>query len=520
MSRKVLDTEEVAQITKKETIRYFMRIIEEEPEEHDEFFDNILINDYFKIKIDLLRLLKLLKPLIKDKTTNIRILENEIFDSENLAFVDDTKGKEVAKDSGDLYIRTSFTPKHKEETQKNKITLYTNLFKVKLDPDNPVHLVFMKKMIDMRSSPILKHKQGNKNETDIKTFIEILKLTFNMKSKFDYDTIFNGGTAYNFRKMIKSEAPSLSREVSGASIVSTASSIRDEKSTFFMSVEKLKPKKYDFYGENINYFTYILLRETEQGLNVYNEWYSEFIDSYYFTNYYYVLWSNFKGMLDDYVFDSVLEDLLEALEEDDEEEPNYVRLSFQTFIPKKQREDIKKGNILFLTKEICLTFTVEEDIQFLEELPLIYPKEIYDKKVKIRDYTNFMKSLYLEEDDFGDSGIDSDISEDEGNKLSKIVLEMYYKYFDFIRANYEILVEEYPKTTSSKRIDIMNDEITQKLIKIYSLSSKQFKDYVKEEREEVENLTDTLIINIDENITNRQVLNMHSAYFYNSPNMY
>ena len=39
MERKILDTKYIAEITKKETIRYFMRIVEEEPEEHDDFFD-------------------------------------------------------------------------------------------------------------------------------------------------------------------------------------------------------------------------------------------------------------------------------------------------------------------------------------------------------------------------------------------------------------------------------------------------------------------------------------------------
>ena len=76
MERKVLDTEEIQDLKKKEIIRYYMRIVEQEPEEHDEFFDGILTNDYFRIKIDLNRLLKLLKTLVVDKTTDIRFLEN------------------------------------------------------------------------------------------------------------------------------------------------------------------------------------------------------------------------------------------------------------------------------------------------------------------------------------------------------------------------------------------------------------------------------------------------------------
>jgi len=345
MVRKVLDEDEIKDLTKKETIRYFMRIVEQEPEEHDRFFDYILDNDYFRIKINLNRLLKLLKPLVDDKDTKISLLENEIFAVNELAFVDITKGKEVAKDSGDLYIRTFFTPKHLEETKKNIITLYTNLFKVKLDPNNPIHLVFMKKMIDMRSSPILKYQKGNDKEVNVKSFIEILKLTFNMKSTFDFDTIVEGGNVTQFNEITKRKAPSLSKEISGASIISTASSIRDEKSTFFMNVEKLGAKKYNFYKENINYFTYVLLRETKQGLAVYEEWYEQFdIDDTHFRNGYYIYWKNFKRLLDKYVFDSVFEEILDIQVETDPDEklPDVIHLYFQTFIPENKKKILKK----------------------------------------------------------------------------------------------------------------------------------------------------------------------------------
>jgi hypothetical protein len=514
MERKILDTKDIAEITKKETIRYFMRIVEEEPEEHDDFFDIILENDYFKIKIDLIRLLKLLKPLITDKGTKIRMLENEVFYSEDLAFVDLTKGKEVVKNSGDLYIRTFFTPIHEEETKKNIITLYTNLFKVKLDPENPIHVTFMKKMIDMRSSPILKDKKGN-TEINIKIFLEILKLTFNMKSKFKFDTIVEGGNAYNFKKMIKSEAPSLSREVSGASVMSTASSIRDEKSTFFMSVEKLNPKKYDFYGENINYFTYLLLRTTEQGLIVYDEWYAEFVDSHYFSNNYYLLWDKFKDMLDKYVFDSFLENLEEMIEQDpDEKDPDVINLSFQTFIPKKQIEDIKKGNILFLTKEVCLTLNLENDIEFLEDLPLIYPKDIYDTKNRVKDYKVFMKSLYLLDDEYES---DSDFSHDGDDKdFTKKEVKLYYKFFDFIRGNYKKLEKQYPVTKSEKRLKDMRDEIIEKLIELYGVVSKEFVKYEKDEGELLREITMTFILNIDnEDASNKSILNEYRWLFAN-----
>ena len=504
MERKILDTKDIAEITKKETIRYFMRIVEQEPEDHDDFFDIVLENDYFKVKIDLIRLLKLLKPLITDKGTNIRMLENEIFYNEDLAFVDLTKGKEVVKNSGDLYIRTFFTPIHEEETKKNIITLYTNLFKVKLDPENPIHLTFMKKMIDMRSSPILKDKKGN-TEINIKTFLEIFKLTFNMKSKFKFDTIVESGNAYNFKKMIKNEAPSLSREVSGASVMSTASSIRDEKSTFFMSVEKLNPKKYDFYGENINYFTYLLLRTTEQGLIVYDEWYAEFVDSHYFSNNYFVLWDNFKDMLDKYVFDSFLEDLEEMIEQDpDEKDPDVINLSFQTFIPKKQIEDIKNGNILFLTKEVCLTLNLENDIEFLEELPLIYPKDIYDTKNRVKDYKVFMKSLYLLDDEYES---DSDLSHDGDDKdFTKKEVKMYNKFFDFIKGNYKKLEKQYPVTKSEKRLKNMRDEIVEKLIELYGVVSKEFIKYKKDEGELLREITMRFILNIDGGFTNKGLL--------------
>lgn len=506
MVRKVLDEDEIKDLTKKETIRYFMRIVEQEPEEHDRFFDYILENDYFKIKINLNRLLKLLKPLIDDKDTKISLLENEIFAVKEIAFVDITKGKEVAKDSGDLYIRTFFTPKHLEETKKNIITLYTNLFKVKLDPNNPIHLVFMKKMIDMRSSPILKYQQGNDREVDVKSFIEILKLTFNMKSTFDFDTIPEGGNVTQFDERTKRKAPSLSQQVTGASMTSMASSIRDEKSTFFMNVEKLGAKRYNFYGENINYFTFILLRETEQGLIVYEEWYEEFdIGGTYFRNDFYIDWKNFKRLLDKYVFDSVFEEILEVEVETDPDEklPDVIHLYFQTFIPEKQKEDIQKGNILFLTPTFCLTLSLEDDMEFLEDLPLIYSKDITKKK-EVKEYKALMKSLYSndtqESDD--DSGSDNELpdsakrnkkirsssrssssrsSSSRSYNLTKNDEKILDKFLDFADENWEVVLEEQDEVTLEQLEDGDSAEIISKLIDIYSLINKDFKKLNKDE---------------------------------------
>lgn len=486
MVRKVLDEDQIKDLTKKETIRYFMRIVEQEPEEHDRFFDYILTNDYFKIKINLKRLLKLLKPLVDDKDTKISLLENEIFAVNEIAFVDMTKGEEVAKDSGDLYIRTFFTPKHLEETKKNIITLYTNLFKVKLDPNNPIHLVFMKKMIDMRSSPILKYKQGNDEEVDVKSFIEILKLTFNMKSTFDFDTIVEAGSVTQLDERTKRTAPSLSREVSGASMISTASSIRDEKSTFFLNIEKLGAKKYNFYKENINYFTNILLRETEQGLTVYEEWYEEFdIGGTYFRNDFYIDWKNFKRLLDKYVYDSVFEEILDVEVETDPDEklPDVIHLYFQTFIPEKQKEDIEKGNILFLTATFCLTLSLEDDIEFLEDLPLIYAKDITKKK-EVKEYKALVKSLYSndtqESDD--DSGSDNELPDSSRSyNLTKNDEKILDKFLDFVDENWEVVFEEQDEVTLEQIEGGESGVIISQLIDIYSLTNKVFKKLNKDE---------------------------------------
>jgi len=501
MERKVLDTEEIQELKKIETIRYYMRIVEEEPEEHDEFFDNILTNEYFKIKIDLNRLLKLLKSLIADKSTDVRLLENEIFASEKLAFVDSTKGKTVKKETGDLFIRTNFTPKHREETVKNQITLYTNFFKVKLNPENPTHSVFMKKMIDMRSSPILKKGEGNESETNIKTFIEILKLTFNMKSKLNFDELASTGNVYSFGKMIKSEAPSLSREVSGASIVSTASSIRDTKSDFFENVEKLNAKKYDFYKENINYFTQLLLRKTEQGLAVYEDWYDEFVESSYFERVY-ILADNFKAYMDKYMFDSAIEDLIDDLvEEGVDGDPDVLHLFVQTIIPKKQIEDIEKGNILFLTKEICLTLSLENDIEFLEDLPLMYPKDLYETAGEITNFKQLMKQIYLKDPVVEDYEIDSDVEESDTKKkddtkeneakyfysnLSIKTRKTLYEYIEFVKENYEVVLEENPN------LELGSTRFYEELVEIYSANNIQFNIFANSNEDESIILTEAV----------------------------
>ena len=510
MERKVLDTNEVEDLKKKETIRYYMRIVEQEPEEHDEFFDSILTNDYFRIKIDLNRLLKLLKTLVADKTTDIRLLENEIFESENLAFVDSTKGKEVAEGSGDLYVRTYFTPKHKEETLKNQITLYTNLFKVKLNPENPTNLRFMKKMIDMRSSPILKHKKGNDSETNIKTFIELLKLTFNMKSKLKFDRLAEAASPYNFGKMIKSEAPSLSREISGASDISTASSIRDTKSDFFENIEKLNAKRYDFYKDNINYFTQILIRNTPQGLATYNDWYEEFVDGNFFQSYY-VLWEPLKSYLDKYMFDSAIEDLLEdEIEEGLDGDPDVISLSMQTLIPKKQIEDIEKGNILFLNNLFCLTLSLEDDIDFLEDLPLMYPKDLYKTKSEVKEFKQVMKQIYLKDTETRDLEIDSDVEDDDDvvkeyadtdsddNGFDSKTKKVFNKYFDFVRNNYEVVLQENPEFKDEK------EDFIEKLIELYSIVNIKFKVISEKYNFELLDITETLLNNLEK--TNREIL--------------
>lgn len=526
MEKKVLNTDEVEDLKKKETIRYYMRIVEEEPEEHDEFFDGILTNDYFSIKIDLNRLLKLLKTLVADKTTDIRLLENEIFGSENLAFVDSTKGKEVAKGSGDLYVRTYFTPKHKQETLKNEITLYTNLFKVKLNPENPTNLTFMKKMIDMRSSPILKHKKGNDSETNIKTFIELLKLTFNMKSKLKFDELAETGNTYSFGKMIKSEAPSLSREVSGASAISTASSIRDFKSSFFENIEKLNAKRYDFYKENINYFTQILLRTTPQGLATYNDWYEEFVESNFFEGYY-VLWNPLKTYLDKYMFDSAIEDLLDKeYEEGLDGEPDIINLYMQTLIPKKQIEDIEKGNILLLTTYFCLTLSLEDDIDFLEDLPLMYPKDLYETKSEVKEFKLIMKQIYLKDAQIGDLEIESDVEDDDDvekeliedrkakEKFEKELDDFYNKFLDVVREYAELVAEEFPELASvldeEKVLDEkLEKELGEKMIEIFLSQNVNLKQEIKRKKNILLSLFETYVIHKD--LTNERIIDIEYA---------
>ena len=136
-SFKVLDTEELEQIKKEEFIKYFLRIVSDEPDEYDDFFSLILLNDYFKINIDLDRLLKLLKPLIKDKDTDITLLKQEIFNEYDMSFVHLNEKPERL--TGNLYIKSYLTEQDKED---NIITLSTNFFKVKLNPDNETHIIF------------------------------------------------------------------------------------------------------------------------------------------------------------------------------------------------------------------------------------------------------------------------------------------------------------------------------------------------------------------------------------------
>ncbi len=344
-----------------------------------------------------------------------------------------------------------------------------------------------------------------------------------MKSKLNFDELAEAGSPYNFGKMIKSEAPSLSREVSGASAISTASSIRDFKSSFFDNVEKLGAKRYDFYKENINYFTQILLRNTPQGLAIYKDWYEEFVESSYF-ELYYVLWNPLKSYLDKYMFDSAIEDLLDVeIQEGLDGDEDVIALYMQTIIPNKQIEDIEKGNILLLTTFFCLTLSLENDIDFLEDLPLMYPKDLYETSTKVKEFKQVMKSIYLKDAEIKDEEIDSDLEEDDDDKvilddddddddddagfvdkLKPKTKKVLFKYFDFVKSNYEVVLEENPE------FEIDDDEFYKKLIELYSVVNVKFKIYNESNKLLLLDMTE-YILNYPEK-TNEEILDDFDDY--------
>lgn len=491
-SFKVLDTEELEQIKKEEFIKYFLRIVSDEPDEYDDFFSLILLNDYFKINIDLDRLLKLLKPLIKDKDTDITLLKQEIFNEYDMSFVHLNEKPERL--TGDLYIKSYLTEQDKED---NIITLSTNFFKVKLNPDNETHIIFMKKMIDMRSSPILKKTEGN-DEEDIKKCIELLKLTFNMKSNLRIKSLSNQHSSHNFNSLLS--ANSL---LSKASLTSTSqSSLRDIKSTYFEKIERLKPKYFNLYDELIEYFHNILLRNDDIGLQIYNDFYNDFLtESGYFETVY-ILWDNIHPFLDKYVFDSVLEDITDNnLEEDPENKlPDVLSLQIQTIIPKKQKQDIINGKLLFLTKELCLRLNYDNDIDFFEELPLIFAKDIYQTEQDILDYKFLLEQIYKPDIDYNDyyEPLPSKkikikyIKEQDDDE--KTIINKITKFLNFALESYPILLEENPQW-NVKNLDEDVIELTQDLIRIYSAAINNFKKFADKNLELLVYLINNMISN-------------------------
>ena len=75
--------------------------------------------------------------------------------------------------------------------------------------------------------------------------------------------------------------------------------------------------------------------------------------------------------------------------------------------------------------------------------------------------------------------------------------KLLFDYFDFVRSNYEVFLEEFPQ------LKIDDDEFIEKLISIYKVGNKKFKDFIKSKKPLIVDLTEYILNNPKE--TNKKV---------------
>ena len=355
--RKTLNVEDMEGLLRREHLKNFYYSLMEDPNLKD-WYKVTLYEDYQKIKANCKKLIELIKPLIKDPETNITILNNDddIYAMEQIVLnrqeyfvykgtINEGQPNQREEFICDLYLR-NYIPENDRKT--NRIVLLTNLFKVTLNPDNPVHLTFMKKMTDLRTN--LFYKDLNTTEA-IRDFVTLLKYTFSF-SKITVPLPSSRSTKMDI----------LEKSISDAFInaeSSTSNIVRDTEDFFdYFEDNKLKTKPMDIFEEFATQFITVLSRTDEVGLEIYKDWKEElFTTNEYVSQNKMVTfdYTKFKDALDDYCFDDVFDEIEE--DEDGDYEYKFLPITFKNSYVK---ERLKNGIATFLTYELCFIFDLND----------------------------------------------------------------------------------------------------------------------------------------------------------------
>ena len=355
--RKTLNVEDMEGLVRREHLKNFYYSLMEDPNLKD-WYKVTIYEDYQKIKANCKKLIELIKPLIKDPETDITILkdDDDIYAMEELVLnrqeyfvyngtINEGQPNQREEFICDLYLR-NYIPEN--DRKKNRIVLLTNLFKVTLNPDNPVHLTFMKKMTDLRTN--LFYKDLNTTE-DIRDFVTLLKYTFSF-SKITVPLPSSRSTKMDILEKSITD-PFINAESSTSNIVRNTDDFFD-----YFEDNKLKTNSMDIFEEFATQFITVLSRTDEVGLQIYKDWKEELFtsDEYVSSNKMVTFdYTKFKDALDDYCFDDVFDEIEE--DEDDDYEYKFLPIKFKNSYIK---ERLKNGIATFLTYELCFIFDLND----------------------------------------------------------------------------------------------------------------------------------------------------------------
>ena len=407
--------DELKRLVKNQHVKNFYYTIQEDPTVY-EWYRVILHEDFQSVFVYSKKLVELLKPLTKDKTTNISFLEDEsveialkIMDADPFVFKDIINfGKDNEREEFivKLYIR-NYIPER--EMLKPTITLLTNLFKVELDPLNPAHATFMKKLTDLRTNLFIK----DYNETeDIKRAVALLKYTFKFSNL-----------------MLPSTLASSRMSVSAVSQIPIPASTTKRKTTdFYNFVEDIiDVKVFNFFEEFSYQFTKVLLRKDEDGLAIYKQWFDQYTDSEYgvFIKSDSIVfdYKKFKDAIEPYVFDDVYYYLEYGDEGHDEDDDDDEKTEYEFYKPKFMTtynfNRIKKGIVTFLNLDFCLILDLndDDDDNLREKLYNSYKRSIYNTSKKVEKFKEYLDDVFY-------AGMPKNIY-DEKTAVKQPVLDIY-----------------------------------------------------------------------------------------------
>jgi len=405
---------ELKRLVKNQHIKNFYYTLQEDPSVY-EWYRVILQEDFESVFVYNKKLVELLKPLTKDKTTNISFLEDEevemalkIMDADPFVFKDIINfGKDNEREEFivKLYIR-NYIPER--EMQKPTITLLTNLFKVELDPLNSTHATFMKKLTDLRTNLFIK----DYNETeDIKRAVTLLKYTFKFSNL-----------------MLPSTLASSRMSVSAVSKIPIPASTTKRKTTDFYSfVEDIIDVKVFNFFEEISYqFTKVLLRKDETGLAIYKQWFDEYTESihgFFIKSDSIVFdYKKFKDAIEPYVFDDAyyyLEYGSDGDDDDDDDEKTTYDFYKPKFMTTYNFNRIKKGIVTFLNLDFCLILDLndDDDDEFREKIYNCYSRSKYNTPKKVEKFKEYLDDIFY-------AGMPKNIY-DEKTAVKEPVLDIY-----------------------------------------------------------------------------------------------